>query len=295
VATELAKAGFVYVTLDFHGHGYSEGSRGLVADPLHLVDDVISALSVLYAAGGTTPDGSGRRSLAELPLYVMGHSMGGGTALLACNILQHGADAVTPLPPSFTDNLALFESTICPAFRGAILVCPVVDMGVSPTIRDWVVGSLAWLLPQGSVPTWMMNENDSNHLVWASRRYRTYIHADGFPYNPAGLSFGGNIYFRTLSTVLNLSKRVLATLPQATFPFVVFHDEDGDIVVPAAGSARLLREAPATSKTLEPVPGGLHDILANRVVHFTTKTLDWLDSRAEPAAGEGGTAGGART
>lgn len=278
VATELTGRGFVYVTLDFHGHGYSEGIRGLVEDPLHLVDDVFSALAALYAEDATTARNVDR-PLVGLRLFVMGHSMGGGTTLLVSNILQHGTDAATPVPPAFTGNRTLFDETVRPAFSGAILACPVVDMGVSPIVQDWLVGSLAWWLPRGSVPTWIMNENDSNHLVWASRRYRSYIHADGYPNNPEGLSYGGNIYFRTLSSVLQLARHVQATLAQASFPFVVFHDEAGDIVVPAAGSARLVREAPCTAKTFEPVPGGLHDILANRVVEFTTKTIEWLDSR----------------
>ncbi len=42
------EAGVVLATIDFHGHGYSEGMKAYVHDPLHLVDDAACFMRLLY-------------------------------------------------------------------------------------------------------------------------------------------------------------------------------------------------------------------------------------------------------
>lgn len=67
-----------YVTLDWAGHGYSEGTRGLVESSSHLVDD---ALAALLALAGELPGernfsvapGPAAAIAGGLPFFVMGH------------------------------------------------------------------------------------------------------------------------------------------------------------------------------------------------------------------------------
>jgi alpha-beta hydrolase superfamily lysophospholipase len=278
MARVLNAEGFVYTTLDFHGHGYSEGERGFVQGADALVNDVLSVLLALYSPTGTPAGSSGfsiERSVAGLPLFVMGHSMGGGTALLIANILAHGA-AATAATAFFHRHQTALEQLVMPNFRGAMLMCPVVDMAVSPTLRALLISPLAWALPSAAFPRTFFDENSQNHLVWASKRYRDYIHSDGFPRNPQGLSWGSNIRFGTLASIMELSDRVIESLPQATFPFVVLHDKEHDIAVPFASTEKLVARAPSTSKLLKVVEGGLHDLLGNRADVVAEEFIEWL-------------------
>lgn len=326
LAQQLSAAGLAYVALDFHGHGYSEGTRGLVQAPAHLLDDALSGVLALYelqevadgsatsssaAAGATGGAGAAavkpdsrkhhvQHSLAgsDLPLFVLGHSMGGGTALLLSNVLAHGASSAAVaavssgapylLPP---DRAARLAATAQRHFAGAALLCPVVEALVPPAARALFVSPLAALLPSASLPVSIMDENESNHKVWASKRYRQYLKDDGFPSNPHGLSYGGNIRFRTLSTILSVAGAVQATIPQASFPFLILHDMEngGDVVVPASGSRLFVEGAPSASKALVNVPGGLHDLLANKPDGTARLLVEWFAAQLPrlPAAAAG--------
>lgn len=201
--------------------------------------------------------------------------MGGGAALLLSNVLANGA-AATAATPFFAAHRAALERAVLPRFRGAVLLCPVVRMAIPGWARALLVSPLAALLPESTLPAALFDENSGNAQVWAGTAYRRYIEADGWPRNPAGLSYGQNIRFRTLASILELAAAVQASLPQAAFPFLVLHDEPGDVVVPFAGSQELHDAAPARSKALVRVPGGLHDILANRVHEATREITSWL-------------------
>ena len=278
LANELTAANYAYITLDFHSHGYSEGSpRGLIYEPSHLVDDALSVILALYADNGRKNASAVVRSAARMPLYLMGHSMGGGVALLVANLLTHGGAASSfALSEAFQSNRRVLESSVIPYFRGAFLVCPVVSLSASCIVRALVLNPLAAALPLGAIPPWIFDENVMNSQVWASPNYRSYIQSDGFPANNAGLSYGGNIRFQMLATILRLSDAVLASLSQATFPFVVIHDEAKDIVLPVESSKRLVAEAPSERKAFILIPNGLHDVIANQPKAVGSALLSWL-------------------
>jgi alpha-beta hydrolase superfamily lysophospholipase len=213
------------------------------------------------------------RSTANLPFFIMGHSMGGGAALLVANILRKGRSAVTR-SSAFADSQAWFEEHVLPHFQGALLVCPVIDLRLPPVVQSLVLAPLAALIPHSSIPAWLFDESSQSHRVWASPRYRAFIQADGWPANADGLSFGGNIRFGMLHTILSLAAAVQRTTLQATFPLVVLQDmeEGGDILVPAASSAAFVALAPARVKFLVNVPGGLHD---SECARAPAQVSDW--------------------
>jgi alpha-beta hydrolase superfamily lysophospholipase len=68
VAARLTDAGFAVYAPDHHGHGRSEGTRGIVS----LADAVADLDTVVQRALAAHPD---------RPLFVVGHSMGGAIAL----------------------------------------------------------------------------------------------------------------------------------------------------------------------------------------------------------------------
>lgn len=75
VAARLTDAGFAVYAPDHHGHGRSEGTRGMVS----LADAVLDMDAVADRALASRPD---------RPLFLVGHSMGGAVALRYA--LTHG-------------------------------------------------------------------------------------------------------------------------------------------------------------------------------------------------------------
>lgn len=264
IAETINSLGLIYTTLDFAGHGYSEGDRALVSSAQSLVDDGLAALVAFYSPGGGNKKQQHiRRELPNggVPLFLMGHSMGGGITLLIADILEHGADAKTR-SPVFLNHRSLFENTLMPCFRGAILISPLVSLGKLRYAHP-LVATLGALFPSSSLPTWLVDENDGNSKVWTSPNYRRYIEFDGYPHSATGLSYGGNIRFSTLASLLNLCNMVRRSIVYSNFPFIILHDEDGDVVLPSSGTAMLMELSPSDHKTCVRVTGGRHDPPAN--------------------------------
>ena len=82
---------FVY---DHHGHGFSEGERGLIQKWKHLADDLVDFVQLLYNTPQASSDNYNLCSAACLdevqrrPLVLAGESVGGGVALAATVRLQ---------------------------------------------------------------------------------------------------------------------------------------------------------------------------------------------------------------
>jgi alpha-beta hydrolase superfamily lysophospholipase len=277
LSARFASSGFAYAVLDFHGHGYSDGERGLVNAPEHLLDDALAAACALYAPADGPGHAVAHRAAPGTPLYLMGLSMGGGMALITACLLREGARAGLR-SEFFEANRAELEARVMPAFRGTLLFCPVLRVAVRSAARSLLLAPLAALAGRASLPAFLLDENDYNHLSWASKDYIAYLTADGWPRNPDGLSYGGNIRFRTLETILALGDLARSCVPLVHFPFVVFHDEV-DSTVKIEGTQHLMAEAPSAAKTFVPVVGGLHDIHANKPGAAAAGALEWLETQ----------------
>lgn len=328
---------YAYVTFDFHSHGYSDGeAHALISSAEDLVNDCLQLLLVLFGASseagiaqfhckhnamlttissdtvGNTSDeaatSSSRSVLTNpLPFHLIGHSMGGGIALLTANILQQ-----SPTQALFSTDYArqyqhIITSVLSKQFSGIMLCCPLIEIlnnskflpipssgkeeapvSNSPPrppattstppeapsnswqdyLRDNMVDFFAFWYPKNTIPDIFMNDNKMNEQIWAYEKYRLYIENDP-------LSYHGNIRFLTLKTMLEISNQVQRIIPQIDFPFLVLHDSQ-DAIVSVNGIMNLLRHCKSTRKAYIEVAGGLHDILANRI-EFTTDTMvQWL-------------------
>lgn len=69
-AVAIAKAGYFVCALDLQGHGYSEGSPGLISNFQFLVSDCIQLFN------------SARAEYPKLPAFLYGESMGGAVAII---------------------------------------------------------------------------------------------------------------------------------------------------------------------------------------------------------------------
>jgi pimeloyl-ACP methyl ester carboxylesterase len=87
------------------------------------------------------------------------------------------------------------------------------------------------------------------------------------------------------AALIALSGRLQAALEArkggVPFPLLVLHDP-GDRITGFVAAAKLAAESPAA--TLHPLPGGLHDLLANEPEALATAVLHWLCERAAKLA-----------
>ena len=279
LANKFVNAGYIYITMDFHGHGYSEGERGLVENHIHLVDDALCVLISLYK--NKTDNININCNLSKIPFYIMGHSMGGGIAILLSTLLSNcdKADELYLLSKLYKDNEHVIHKNIVPYFRGSIFICPAICINAPFILRCCLLRVLSCIIPKSSLPVFIFNENKYNHLVWTSSRYREYLKQDGYPSNPNGLNYGGNIMFRTLISIMLLGENIQNIITYTNFPFIILHDSNGDIVVPVNGSIQLIDKSPSKNKIFIDIVDGLHDILDNKVDETSEILVDWLEKQ----------------
>jgi alpha-beta hydrolase superfamily lysophospholipase len=121
VAQRLTDDGAVVYAPDHHGHGRSDGERGLVDDMDLLVDDLVAVLAAAQAEHPT------------LPSALLGHSLGGIIATRLVQRGEHGLSALVLSGPVIGGN---------PAFEGLLAMDPIPDVPIDPAIlsRDPEVG-----------------------------------------------------------------------------------------------------------------------------------------------------------
>jgi len=121
VARRLAADGAIVYAPDHHGHGRSDGERGLVSDVEPLVDDLGSVIALAQAEH------------PGLPSALLGHSLGG---IIVTRLVQRGDPGLSALVltgPVIGGN---------PAFEGLLAMDPIPDVPIDPEIlsRDPKVG-----------------------------------------------------------------------------------------------------------------------------------------------------------
>lgn len=152
VTARLNDRGLAVYRFDHRGHGRSDGRRGHVGDFNFLVDDTNFIL-----------DGA-KRENPGLPIFLLGHSMGGFTAacygakypgkasgLILSGALTHdeaglfsglaaGLDPLTPIPNGLTENICRVPE-VRKAYAEDPLCCRSFSMGLAYTLKD----GLGWL------------------------------------------------------------------------------------------------------------------------------------------------------
>jgi alpha-beta hydrolase superfamily lysophospholipase len=121
VARRLSDDGAVVYAPDHHGHGRSDGERGLVNTIELLVDDLVAVLALA------------RAEYPGLPSALLGHSLGG---MIVTRLVQrgcHGLSALVLSGPVIGGN---------PAFEGLLAMDPIPDVPIDPAVlsRDPKVG-----------------------------------------------------------------------------------------------------------------------------------------------------------
>lgn len=277
-STMLNSHGYGYVTIDYHGHGYSDGDRAYIESYEHLMDDVLALLFALFCNDQKeSPFHFLKNNSCGLPLFLIGHSMGGGLALLMGNLLTKyiSHDAHTAFSSANYDKVA----TVAQHFKGCILLAPLVNIKRPPQfvchLMDYVVTPLLGPYP---LPDFLCGATNYAHSV-SSEHYHKYITLDKHhpEKNPEGLMWNGNVRFSTATACLALSDRVQAIIPTVEFPFVIFHDPNDEITT-CEGSRLLFDNSPDhIMKDFVEVKDGLHDLLTNKLSWIVNEMIGWME------------------
>lgn len=236
LATRMAAHGHAVYALDHQGHGRSDGAPQYVDDFHRYVDDVATLVARVRAREGA------------VPVFVLGHSMGGAIATLY--VLDHPRDVqglILSAPALATDAGAVTRGGA--RFLGA----------VAPG-----AGALA------------LDESRFCHdpAVYEAMQRDPLVHHERVP-------------ARTAVGLLDAIARIQRDMEQITVPLLVMHGTADEITVPA-GSDDLARRARSADRTRWRFTGAWHDLLhePNRDA-IMNLVRAWVDAHAVGATPNG--------
>ena len=85
-----------------------------------------------------------------------------------------------------------------------------------------------------------------------------------------GISYGENIRFRTLLSIIELSEQIQKELPKINYNVLIIHDKK-DIVI-SKTSIEMIK-----NKKYINIKDGRHDILANKPYIVTSYIINWIN------------------
>ena len=252
IAKEFNAQQIACVMLDFHGHGYSDGERGLVTDYRDLIDDTAAVIEAVYSPSPSHDRHLRIPSIAQqYPFFVCGFSMGGATAMAVSYMLTD---------PTNT-QFAKFRHH----FRGTILAAPMIEVEISQLSRWSLKSPMAQMLDKlpFEISTYV-NTSD----IWSNRRYVEYIETDP-------LTYWNVPWIKSIQSAFEFTDAIHELIPKISYPFIVFHDPD-DTITKITGSYRLMEDAASSNKQMVLLLGGKHDVIANRAHSFVHRAIQWI-------------------
>ena len=230
VAERLVRHRYAVYALDLRGHGRSEGRRALVRSMDDLVADVRDLLDRV------------RQGEPGLPLFLLGHSMGGAVV-----------------------GRLLVDSQ--PEIAGVILSGAVLRgaRGLD-TVGQEIFSALGRLIPR--LPTGKVGSEVISRDPAVRERY------DNDP-----LVYRGRMPAGTLSAIIRASKVIDRNMESITLPLLILHG-GADALVSPEGSEQLYERAGSQDKTLKLYEGLYHEILNEPEKKIVLDDIvAWLDER----------------
>ena len=229
LAAHCSARGFAVHALDHYGHGKSDGLAGHV-----------ERFSV-YLDGVRELVGRVRDEHPGIPLFLLGHSMGG---LIAAAFLREAQSE----------------------FRGAVLSGPALKSDAAPpAIVLWINRLLSWL-----APTLPMIGLDPAGVSRDAKVVRAYV---GDP-----LVHHGKVRARLIAEMMAAMNKTLAQAPDINLPILIMHGED-DVLTSPDGSREFFAHAGSADKTLKIYPGLYHEIFNEPEKDVVlTEMTDWLEA-----------------
>ncbi len=130
VSSLLAKNGFVVFAMDLPGHGASPGVRGLLTGVDDLIEDGIAI------AKNAIADSSSMKNV-ELPLFLVGSSMGGAIALSVANKMPDKIKGVVMLAPMLSLNVGSAARTVLGLLSMVVPQVPLIPSSATNSERQY--------------------------------------------------------------------------------------------------------------------------------------------------------------
>jgi acylglycerol lipase len=235
LASTLATAGYEVVSVDLRGHGRSGGARAWIRCFGEYLDDLDNIL--VWA----------REGREHLPLFLLGHSMGG---------------LIT----------ALWTTQNPGRPRGLILSAPAVVIGrIFPFLRA-LAPVAAVLLPWARVVRLGAQSLSQDAQVVADFLADPLVVHDRIP-------------LRTGNEILRASRQLRMRAHLLVAPLLILHGT-ADRICSLRGSQLLFERARTNDKTLRIYPGFYHDLFHEPdAAQVIGDLLQWLNRRSDRAAG----------
>lgn len=238
LASRFVRQGYVVGALDHRGHGRSEGKRVQIKEFDDLADDVAVYESILR-----------EQYPAPLPLFVIGHSMGGlialhyvtrpGSKTEAQGIVISGAAAAKP------EDISDITVTI-----GKLLANILPDLGIADLQLDMI-----------SKDPEVVADYKADPLVTIAK-----------------------IRTRMAAELLGGMETVKGNLPSATLPILIMHGGD-DVITPPHGSEMIYETIGSPDKQIKIYDGLYHEIYNEPERDVVVSDVEvWLDKQVNSAS-----------
>jgi acylglycerol lipase len=236
VADELNEADFAAYALDLRGHGRSGGRPGYLGRMGHLVYDVERLVELA------------RVRHPNVPLFMLGHSLGG---LVALEYLTRDT-----LP---VDGLVLSGTGI--------------DVSAVPPAQMLIAKAFSSITPKVSIFAFDGEGVSRDPEVLAA-------------YRADPLNFHGKVPMRTVGELFASPNRVIPLLPSITLPVLILHGGEDPVARPA-GSTMIYESLSSTDKELKIYPELYHEILNEPERQDVMDDIcAWLIQHTGPGDGE---------
>jgi alpha-beta hydrolase superfamily lysophospholipase len=231
VAGRLNDSGYALYAVDHWGHGRSEGTRANVERFSFVESDLGTLLS------------KAREEHPGLPVFLLGHSLGGLIAL--DYVVTRGESGLT----------------------GLVLSGPAVDTSAGSGIQKAAAGVLSRFAPNLGVL-----DLDATAVSRDPAEVKKYVE------DP--LNHLGKIRARTGAEALLAVQRVVRGLPALKLPLLVMHGTE-DRLAPVAGGKLVAEQAGSKDKTLKLYDGLFHEIFNEPERDAVLGDLvGWLDAHS---------------
>ena len=232
-AQSLGSRGYVVEALDLRGHGRSAGARAHVRSFEEYLNDLDLFLKNV------------RASNAGLPIFLLGHSMGGGIAVL-------------------------YVIARNPELSGVILSGPAIGSELLKLSRT----SQMLLRVMAPLPRLRLRKLPATAVSRDPEVVRKY--------EEDPLVFRGGATVAHARAGVRALTRVARDMEQFTLPLLILHGA-GDTLVPTAGSEELYQRAQSFDKRLKIYPGLYHEVLNEpERLAVIGDIAAWLDERTRP-------------
>ncbi len=230
VGQHLAEAGYAAYAFDLRGHGLSDGKRASVRSFAEYLADLR-----LYVARV-------RAHARDLPVFMLGHSMGGGI-------------------------VALFAAIDAPAVRGVMLSGAVLPGGGA---AGWIAARMVELFARlaPDLPTFPLSAASVSRDEDVVRRYEE---------DP--LVYHGRVRAGLAAAMSRAARRIARDARTIDLPLLIMHGTE-DVLASPDGSRRLFERVASLDKTLKLYDGLHHEILNEpEQLQVLADMVIWLDAR----------------